>query len=165
VTAIFALTPWLLGRPGRAALAAPPSRPWLRAFAVWGSVLFASSFPLFAPALLVRVKFTNALVAHSHLAMAGMATSFAALLLAALNAETRLRGVLADRPAFHLWNLGNGAQVLALAAAGALEAADPGVVFRGDPPITALYAARALAGAAMLAAALRWTALAGKALP
>lgn len=165
VAAIFALTPYLLGGAGRAALLGPAGRPWRRAFAAWGLVLFATSFPMFAPALLVKIKFTNALVAHSHLAMAGMATSFAALLLAALNEGTRLRAVLADRPAFHLWNLGNGAQVLALTAAGALEAGDPGVIFRGDPSITALYAVRALSGAAMLAAACRWTALAGKALP
>lgn len=164
VAAIFALTPYLLGAAGRSALLGPAARPWRRAFGVWGAVLFATSFPMFAPAILVGVKFTNALVAHSHLAMAGMATSFAALLLAALNQGTRLRGVLADRPSFHLWNLGNGTQVLALAAAGALEAGDPGVVFRGAPAITFLYAVRALAGSAMLAAACRWTALALKGL-
>jgi cytochrome c oxidase cbb3-type subunit 1 len=166
VAAIFALVPYLLGAPGRAALRA--CRQWLWAFGAWGTLLFVSSFPMFAPGLLVRVKFTNVLVGHTHLAMAGMATSFAALLLAALNAlngGTRLQGVLGDRPSFLLWNLGNAAQVLALTAAGALEAADPGVVFRADPAIAALYALRAVAGAAMLAAAVRWTSAAVKALP
>lgn len=163
IAAIFALVAYLLGAPGRAALWA--CRPWLWAFGVWGVALFVSSFPMFAPALLARVKFTNALVGHTHLAMAGMATSFAALLLATLNGGTRLGGVLGDRPAFLLWNLGNAAQVLALTAAGALEAGDPGVVFRADPAISALYTLRAVAGAAMLAATIRWTSAAVRRLP
>jgi len=134
------------------------SRPWLLAFLAWGGLLLASAVPMFLPGLLDRIKFTNALVGHAHLAMAGMATSLAALLLAVLNQETRLAGVLGDRAAFLLWHAGNGAHVTALAAAGALEAADPGIVFRGDWPITALYGVRAAAGAAMLTAAGRWIA-------
>jgi cytochrome c oxidase cbb3-type subunit 1 len=111
---------------------------------------------MFLPGVLDRIKFTNALVGHAHLAMAGMATSFAALLLVVLNQETRLQGVLGDRTAFVLWNAGNVAQVAALAAVGALEARDPGIVFRGDPAITVLYALRAAAGAVMALAAARW---------
>lgn len=45
-----------------------------------------------------------------------------------------------------------------MATAGALEAVDPGVAFRGEPSILALYGVRTLAGAAMLAAAVRWAA-------
>jgi cytochrome c oxidase cbb3-type subunit 1 len=129
------------------------SRPWLFAFLVWGGALLASAVPMFLPGLLDRIKFTNALVGHAHLAMAGMATSFAALLLVVLNRP----GLLADRAGFVLWHAGNAAHVAALAAAGALEATDPGIVFRGDPAITFLYSVRAAAGAAMLLAAVRWT--------
>lgn len=132
------------------------SRPWLLAFLAWGGALLASAVPMFLPGLLDRIKFTNALVGHAHLAMAGMATSFAALLL------TVLGGDLADRASFVLWHAGNAAHVVALAGAGALEAADPGIVFRGDPSITVLYLVRALAGAAMLTAAARWTARAAR---
>jgi cytochrome c oxidase cbb3-type subunit 1 len=142
---------WHLGMPAE-------SRLWLSAFLAWGGLLLASAVPMFLPGLLDRIKFTNALVGHAHLAMSGMATGFAALLLTLLNRGTRLQGVLGDRPAFLLWQVGNAVHVAALLAAGALEAADPGVVFRGDPSITALYAVRAAAGAAMLAAAWRWTA-------
>ncbi|HEX6863036.1 MAG TPA: hypothetical protein VF414_09490 [Thermoanaerobaculia bacterium] len=133
------------------------SRPWLAAFLIWGGVLLASAVPMFLPGLLDRIKFTNALVGHAHLAMAGMATSFAALLLTVINRETELRGVFADRAAFVLWHAGNAAHVAVLAGAGALEAADPGIVFRGDLSITVLYLARAAAGAAMMLAAARWT--------
>lgn len=133
------------------------SRPWLAAFLAWGGALLASAVPMFLPGLLDRIKFTNALVGHAHLAMAGMATSFAALLLTVLNRETALSPVLADRAAFVLWHAGNAAHVAALAGAGALEAADPGIAFRGDRSITVLYALRAAAGVAMLLAAVRWT--------
>ena len=134
------------------------SRRWLATFLAWGGALLASAVPMFLPGLLDRIKFTNALVAHAHLAMAGMATSFAALLLTVLNNATRLSGVLAGRAGWMLWNAGNAVHVAALVTAGALEAADPGVTFRGDASMTVLYAVRAAAGAAMLAAAARWTA-------
>ncbi|HYU33878.1 MAG TPA: hypothetical protein VEW48_17125 [Thermoanaerobaculia bacterium] len=147
---------WLLPRwLGRFAWPAG-SRSWLVAFLAWGGVLLASAVPMFLPGLLDRIKFTNALVGHAHLAMAGMATSFTALLLVVLNQETRLADVLGDRTAFLLWNAGNAVQVGALVAAGVLEAVDPGVVYRGDPAITSLYEVRAAAGAAMLAATVRW---------
>ena len=159
VVAIFLLVRYLLG--DRFA----GNRAWLWAFLGWGVVLLVSSAAmLMLPPLLGRVKFTNALVGHAHLAMAGMATSFVALLLAVLNGETRLNGILGDRAAFALWNAGNAVQILALTVAGALEATDPGVVFRGDPPIAVLYALRAAAGAAMLAASVRWTARSMRAL-
>ena len=149
---------WLLPRWLRRFSWPAGSRPWLVAFLAWGGALLASAVPMFLPGLLDRIKFTNALVGHAHLAMAGMATSFAALLLISLNDGTRLRGVFDDRAAFVLWHAGNAAHVAALAAAGALEAADPGAVFRGEPSITILYAVRTVAGAAMLAAAARWIA-------
>jgi cytochrome c oxidase cbb3-type subunit 1 len=132
------------------------SRLWLIAFLAWGGALLASAVPMFLPGLLDRIKFTNALVGHAHLAMAGMATSFAALILVVLNQETRLAGVLGDRSAFLHWNAGNAVHVAALVAAGLLEAQDPGIVFRGDPWITVLYGVRAVAGAAMVFAAARW---------
>lgn len=164
IAALFALTAYLLGPAGRAALRGAAARPWLLAFGAWGVLLAVTSFPLFGPALLARVKFTNALVGHTHLAMAGMATSFAALLLTVLNGTTRLRAILSHRPAFLLWHAGNGVQVLSLTAAGVLEARDPGVVFRGGSAITGLYAVRAVAGSAMLAAAALWTSRASRAL-
>lgn len=136
------------------------SRRWLLAFLAWGCVLLATAVPMFLPGFLDRIKFTNALVAHSHLAMAGMASSFVVLLLVVLNAGTRLRVVLGDRAAFVLWHAGNAVHVAVLALAGALEAADPGVAFRGDASITVLYAFRALAGLAMFMAASRWLVLA-----
>jgi cytochrome c oxidase cbb3-type subunit 1 len=149
---------WLLPRWLRRFEWPDGSRPWLAAFLVWGGALLATAVPMFLPGFLDRIKFTNALVGHAHLAMAGAASSFAALILVVVNDRTRLRGVLADRGSFALWHGGNVVHVAALAAAGAIEIAAPGAVFRGEPAITAFYLVRALAGAAMLAAAWRWTA-------
>lgn len=136
----------------------PASRKWLAAFLAWGGLLLASAVPMFLPGLLDRIKFTNALVAHSHLAMAGMATSFSGLLLGVVNRRTRLAEALDGRLPFALWQGGTAVHVLALTAAGTLEAVRPGILFGADPAITALYALRAVAGAAMLGAALAWTA-------
>jgi cytochrome c oxidase cbb3-type subunit 1 len=147
---------WLLPRWLRRFEWPAGSRAWLWAFLAWGGALLASAVPMFLPGLLDRIKFTNALVGHAHLAMAGMATSFAALLLVVLNLDTRLHGLLGDRAAFVLWNGGNVVHVAALVAAGVLEAQDAGILFRGAPAITALYALRSAAGACMLAAAVRW---------
>lgn len=165
IGAVFSLLiwAWLLPRWLRRFEWPEGSRPWLLAFLAWGAALLATALPMFLPGLLDRIKFTNALVSHSHLAMAGMATSFVALLLVVLNDRTRLRGVLGDRVAFGLWNAGNAVHVTVLAFAGVLEGADPGIVFRGDPSIALLYGARALAGGAMLAAAARWLARAVRA--
>jgi cytochrome c oxidase cbb3-type subunit 1 len=137
------------------------SRPWLLAFLAWGGALLASAVPMFLPGFLDRIKFTNALVGHAHLAMAGMASSFAALILVVVNDGTRLRGCLSDRVSFALWHGGAAVHVAALVAAGMVEAADPGAVFRGEMAITVCYQVRMLAGAAMLAAAWRWTGAGG----
>ncbi len=147
---------WLLPRWLRRFEWPEGSRPWLLAFLAWGGVLLASAVPMFLPGFLDRIKFTNALVGHAHLAMAGMASSFAALILVVVNDGTRLRGCLSDRASFALWHGGNGIHVAALVAAGMVEAADPGAVFRGEMAITICYLVRMLAGAAMLAAAWRW---------
>lgn len=149
---------WLLPRWLRRFAWPEGSRMWLAASLAWGGLLLATAVPASLPGLLDRVKFTDALVAHAHLAMAGMTTAFAALLLSVLNAGTRLAGVLAGRAAFVLWNAGTAVHVAALVAAGAVEALDPGALFRGEPAIAVLYGVRAAAGAAMLAAALCWTA-------
>lgn len=126
------------------------------AFLGWGGLLVVSAVLIFLPGVLDRVKFTNTLVAHAHLAMAGLATSFAVLVLIVLTEATGLGRIFMERTSFGLWQAGCVAHVSVLVVAGTLEALDPGVLFRLDPGISALYAVRWLAGAAMLAASLRW---------
>jgi cytochrome c oxidase cbb3-type subunit 1 len=57
---------------------------WRGALFGWWALLVLTGVAMFLPGLLDRIKFTQALVAHSHLAMAGFTTSFCGLLAVAL---------------------------------------------------------------------------------
>lgn len=148
--------PWPLGRHLLGHVWPAGSRRWLAALGVWGTLLSTSALATFWPGILDRVKFTHALVGHAHLAMAGFTTSFAALLLHALLRDSPAAGALAAPRPFALWQAGTALHVAALAVLGALEAVDAGILVRPDGRVTALFALRGLAGAAMLAAALVW---------
>lgn len=139
--------------------------PWLVAFGAWGGLLVLTAVATFLPGVLDRLKFTDALVGHAHLAMAGMLSSFAVLMLLSLTAGTGLAGAVAGRGSCWAWNAGCLLHVLALVGAGALEAADPGLASRGGAALTVLYALRWLAGAAMLAVSVRWLGRALRRLP
>lgn len=132
------------------------ARPWLAAFFAWAALLVATGLVAFLPDVLDRVKFTNALVAHAHVAMAGMASGFAVVVLESLNRDTRLAGLFSSRAVFALWHSSLAVHVAALIAVGALEAADAGILFRPAPAVAVLYVVRMVAGAAMLAATLMW---------
>jgi len=54
---------------------------WRFAAISWWGILVISGVTMFFPNLLDHLKFTQGLVAHSHLAMAGFTTSFCALLI------------------------------------------------------------------------------------
>jgi len=129
---------------------------WLGAFGAWGGLLVVSAFVSFLPGVLERWKFTNALVAHAHLAMAGMMTSFVVLVLIALGRETPLAGVLAAPVPFALWHFGCLVYVVSMLLLGTLEGIDPGIVIRGAATSTGLYAFRWIGGAMMLAASIGW---------
>lgn len=132
------------------------ARRWLSALAVWSAVLLLTAVPMFLPGVLDRLKFTNALVAHSHLAMAGMLSSVSCLLLALVLRDHRLRDVVGEPRAFWLWNGGFAVMLVSLVALGLLEAVDPGRMFHADAATSALYGLRLGAGVLMLAASVRW---------
>jgi cytochrome c oxidase cbb3-type subunit 1 len=132
------------------------ARPWLAAAGVWAGVLLVTSLVTFQPGVLERLKFTNGLVCHAHLAMAGTITSFHGALLAAVHRGDRLALALRSRWAFVLWHGGCALQIGALTWVAVLEAADPGLLFRPDVAAQWGYHARLLGGAAMLAASAHW---------
>lgn len=134
----------------------PGTRRWLGALAGWGTFLVASAVVTFLPGVLERWKFTNALVAHAHLAMAGLVTSFAVLVLRGLTGHGALAGTFQRMRPFVLWHGGCLVYVVSMLVLGSLEAADPGVVIRGADAGTALYAVRLAAGVAMLVASVEW---------
>ena len=132
------------------------SRRWLAAFAVWGGVLTLNGIFTFLPHVLDHWKFTNALVAHVHIAMAGMITSFNILVLVVLNERTPLSQAFASRTAFWSWQAGTAVHAVSLLFAGTLEALHPSWLFTGHPVMNLLYGIRFVAGAVMFAAALFW---------
>lgn len=68
------------------------SRVWRTAMFAWWALLVISGFLMYLPGTLDHLKFTQGLVAHSHLAMAGFTTSFCALLLVLLTGKRIGRG-------------------------------------------------------------------------
>jgi cytochrome c oxidase cbb3-type subunit 1 len=132
------------------------SRRWLAAFAVWGGVLTLNGIFTFLPHVLDHWKFTNALVAHVHIAMAGMITSFNILVLVVLNERTALNRAFASRVAFWGWQAGTAVHAVSLLFAGTLEALHPSWLFTGHPVMNLLYGIRFVAGSVMFAAALFW---------
>ncbi len=135
----------------------PVSRRWLFALGGWGALLLATGVVTFLPGVLERLKFTNALVAHAHVAMAGMVTCFNVLVLLHLLRRSSAAGdVFADRTSFALWHGGALGLAGSLLVLGLLEGASPGLLFRPGSAAGALYAVRWLGGLAMLIASLRW---------
>ncbi len=124
---------------------------WLAAAWVWWVVLLGTGWWVFLPGVSERFKFTNVLVAHAHLAMAGVVTSMGVALLAALGRAPGGGGV-----AFWCWQLGCAAMLLALVALGIGETRDATGFFVGARWAMALLAARLAAGAVMLAASVAW---------
>jgi cytochrome c oxidase cbb3-type subunit 1 len=160
--ATLAIWPPLLVRHLRRFAWPRPLLAWLAALGGWGALLVASAFVTFLPGVLERWKFTDALVAHAHLAMAGMATALLVAVLASLDAggeeDAGLGAALARPLPFALWHGGCLVYFVTMTAAGTLEGGDPALLFTTPPPLAALYAARWVAGAAMLTASASWLA-------
>lgn len=132
------------------------SKRWLWAFAGWGLLLVIDGVGTFVPPVLDHWKFTNALVAHVHIAMAGMVTSFNFLALVVLTQPTQLRGLFDAPTPFWCWQAGTLVHALALLAAGTLEALHPGWLFTGHPVMNLLYTIRFAAGLLMATASIQW---------
>ncbi len=114
------LLPWLVWIPSEWKRFEWPERSvfWKRSMLVWWGVLMLAGWLEFLPGVLDRMKFTNGLVAHAHLAMAGFTSSFDLLLLTLLGGEriskSLSRGGL-------IWNAAVGLHVLVLMICGWLE--------------------------------------------
>lgn len=131
-------------------------RLWIIAAAAWSVLLVLDGFILFLPAVLELAKFTNALVAHSHLAMAGLLTSLNMLMLVSLAPHSRLSTALAERRLWITWNAGCLAMVVTLTVLGLLEGQWLKTGYSNPALVRAVFILRWVEGAAMLAAALLW---------
>jgi cytochrome c oxidase cbb3-type subunit 1 len=125
-------------------------RPWLGAAFAWWLALVITGFLIFLPALSERLKFTNALVAHAHLAMAGLLTSFNIAILNQLNpAQPIVRG-------FWPWQFATALHVIALAVLGWAESNRPGALFLSERWSQELYGLRFAAGLIMCIVSVIW---------
>jgi cytochrome c oxidase cbb3-type subunit 1 len=93
---------------------------WRVAIFVWWALLVLSGLLMYLPGTLDRLKFTQGLVAHTHLAMAGFTTSFCALLLVLLTGK-RIGGAWSVA----VWHLAALAMIVVLAVMGWREGHEP----------------------------------------
>ena len=127
------------------------SRCWLRAAFAWWCLLLMTGWLVFLPGQSEQFKFTNVLVAHSHLAMAGVVTSLHVALLLNLSP--------ARAPAawsFWVWQLGCATHIGALLWLGWQESVTPTLLQAQGGVADVCYGLRWLAGLAMLAASISW---------
>ncbi|MFZ1085128.1 MAG: hypothetical protein WAN35_09210 [Terracidiphilus sp.] len=130
------------------------TRRWRIAFLWWWSALLLTGWIFFLPGILDHFKFTDGLVGHSLLAMAGFTSSLLIFVLVQLLGEG---GWIFNRTrSFYGWNLAVVAYVCLMTAAGWREGFDP--AFTIVPGVTRndLYILRLVAGIVMLASSIDW---------
>ena len=130
------------------------TRRWRIAFLCWWSVLIPTGWCLFLPGVLDRFKFTDGLVGHSLLAMAGFTSSLLIFVMVQLLGED---GWIFDRPwSFYLWHSSVFAYVVLMLSAGWREGADPAFTMVPGTLRNAAYGLRLLLGISLLAASADW---------
>ncbi|WP_221031394.1 hypothetical protein [Actomonas aquatica] len=126
------------------------ARPWILAALAWWALLVLTGWLTFLPELSERLKFTNGLVAHAHLAMAGLVTSVNAAILNQLDPARPLRR------GFGLWQGGAAVMVVVLLVMGWFERDHAAAFFYGDAWwVDAGYGVRLAAGVAMALASVQ----------
>jgi cytochrome c oxidase cbb3-type subunit I len=130
------------------------TRLWRMAVLAWWALLVPSGWAFFLPGILDRLKFTDGLVAHSILAMAGFVSSLLILILAVL--LDRDGDVFNSRWAFIAWHGATLAYVVLFLYAGWIEGGDPGFTIVPSTNRNVLYTVRLLLGIAMTAASAHW---------
>lgn len=126
---------------------------WRRSAMGWWCALLLLGWWEFLPGVLDRMKFTNGLVAHSHLAMAGFTSAFVMMLCVSLlgNPLNRLlrRGVI-------WWQGAVVTYVMAMIVCGWWEGHDYSWMDHAAPWRTGLYHLRLLCGVVLFVVSLRW---------
>jgi len=130
-------------------------RGWRVATLAWLGLLILTGWLSFLPGWLDHLKFTNGLVAHSHLAMAGFVTSFLMLLTGQMFDGKKIRQ-LAHRREFFLWQFAVLGYVLLMWYSGWREGNDAAFVISHSAGSVMVYALRLLCGLVMLWVSARW---------
>jgi cytochrome c oxidase cbb3-type subunit 1 len=118
---------------------------------LWLGVLIVSGWIDYLPGVLDRIKFTNGLVAHGHLAMAGFVSAMGMVLLGCVSgAAARLRGGVKS------WNVAVAGYVISMAVCGWCEGG--GAAWMSERPAwrIGLMHIRLVCGVVMLAVSVMW---------
>jgi cytochrome c oxidase cbb3-type subunit 1 len=130
------------------------TRRWRLAFLWWWAALVVTGWIFFLPGVLDHFKFTDGLVGHSFVAMAGFTSSLLIFVMVQLLGDG---GWIFNRArSFVLWNGSVAAYVVLMTAAGWREGFDPAFTIVPGVLRNVLYALRLVAGILMLAASLDW---------
>jgi cytochrome c oxidase cbb3-type subunit 1 len=130
------------------------TRRWRFAFLCWWTALVLTGWIFFLPGILDHFKFTDGLVGHSLLAMAGFTSSLLIFVLVQMLGE---EGWIFNRSrSFYGWNLAVIAYVLLMTASGWREGFDPTFTIVPGLERNAIYFLRLVVGAVMLASSADW---------
>jgi cytochrome c oxidase cbb3-type subunit 1 len=130
------------------------TRRWRLAFLSWWSALLVTGWVLFYPGVLDHFKFTDGLVGHSFVAMAGFTSSLIIFVMVQLLGEG---GWIFNRArSFCLWNGSVIAYVVLMTVAGWREGFDPAFTIVPGVERNTLYILRLITGILMLLASLDW---------
>jgi len=130
------------------------TRRWRLAFLWWWAALLVTGWVFFLPGVLDHFKFTDGLVGHSFIAMAGFVSSLLIFVMVQLLGEG---GWIFNRTrSFYLWNGSVIAYVVLMIVAGWREGFDPAFTIVPAIARNALYTLRLITGILMLLAALDW---------
>lgn len=129
---------------------------WRGYFFGWWGLLALSGWLFFLPGALTIVKFTNAMVAHAHIAMAGMVTALDMIILAELGSNYAVRKVIGEGRVSLAWNAALALFVVALVVQGVREGIEPGTLFLFDGVTELAYALRLLSGIVLFICSFIW---------
>ena len=130
------------------------ARRWRVAFLWWWAALLITGWIFFLPGVLDHFKFTDGLVGHSFVAMAGFASS---LLIFAMVQMLGEGGWIFNRTrSFYLWNLSVIGYIVLMTMAGWREGFDPTFTIVPGMARNLIYTLRLISGILMLLAAFDW---------
>jgi cytochrome c oxidase cbb3-type subunit 1 len=132
----------------------PKTRRWRIAFLLWWSVLVPTGWALFLPGILDHFKFTDGLVGHSLLAMAGFVSSL--LIFALIQLLGDGGWIFNTTWSFYLWQLSVLAYVALMFVAGWQEGSNPAFAMVPGLARNAIYTLRLLLGCCMFIASADW---------
>ncbi len=132
----------------------PATHRWRKAFLWWWAALLVTGWIFFLPGVLDHFKFTDGLVGHSFVAMAGFTSSLIIFVMVQLLGEG---GWIFNRSrSFYLWHGSVIAYIALMTVAGWREGFDPAFTMVPGTMRNVLYSLRLVAGILMLAASLDW---------